>query len=620
MRNYKSILTAFLIVLVYAYSAFQYKPYNVLYEATGGDAMGYYIYLPSFFIHHDLKDFRNTMLAKYKECNPKEIKNGVAPSLGAEVLKAPTGNPVIKYPMGVAAMQSPFFFIAHFLAGILHQPQEGFSKIYMYALQLSLFVYTLLAFLILILILRDRFPDPVIALVLGAIGFATNLYYLESINAPMSHPYLFFQHTLLIYATIRYYSSYRFRFLILIAICLGMITLTRANEISAVIIPLLWGIRNIGDAKKRINLIIGRIPSFVAAGLVFLLCVAPQMIYWRVMTGHFLYYSYGDEKFNFKHPHLYEGLFSCANGWLAYSPVMYLALIGIVLVYRRRHDSFLPIAVFLPLHIYVIYSFWCFIYMGSYGSRPMTETYPLLSIPLAYTIDWFWQSWFKKALIMAIITFFSWLTIFQAYQSYINIFNSEISNWRFNLITLGKKKLSYEEAIVIDTKEFQPKNPMFVKPLFNQNFEDSTLPGSTTQFSISGRRSVCVHATQSVEGCKMSLKDADAHPGQWIGVAANCYALTVPTDLYQPSQLVINFMVKGNSGKWEAIRLQNKIDNPDHTIWHFNTGVWGKAYFYSQIPEDIKQDDTINVFIWNGHPHGPDLYVDDFSAGLYNTK
>lgn len=619
MRNYKSIITALLVTIIYGYSAYIYKPYKVIYYQAGGDAFGYYIYLPSIFIHHDLSNLKSSLLAKYKHCDPGKIINNTTPNLEAEAPSASNGNPVIKYSIGVAILQIPFFLIAHFLAGLVHEPPDGFSMIYMYAIQISVIFYGMLGFLALILILRRSFSDIVIAMVIVTIGLATNLYYLVTVNAPMSHPYLFFIYAVLIYATIYYYDTFRLRFLLLIGFCCGIITLIRFNEVYAVLIPLLWGIRNRADVKDRIQLIRSNLLPFMYAGLMFIICIIPQLVYWKSVSGHYLYYSYGKESFDFRHPHIIDGLFSFGNGWLAYTPVMYLALIGIYFTARKRHPSFMSLAVFLPLHIYIIYSWWCWFYMGSYGSRPMTEVYPLLSIPLAYTIEWFWSSRFKRLLIIFMILFFSWLLLFQTYQSNLNIFNSVVGNWRFIVASFGKTKLTYDEAVVVDTREFQPRNPFFVKHLCDNDFEDSTLIGSTRKISLSGTRSVCVKAEQFQDGCKLSLGDASGHPGQWVKASVNCYSLVPPFNLWEPSQLVIEFLIKGHTHKWRSVRLQNKVDNPDHGIWSFQTGKWGNAHFYSQVP-DMKSDDTIKVFIWNGNPNGPDIYVDDLKVELYEEK
>ena len=395
--------------------------------------------------------------------------------------------------------------------------------------------------------------------------------------------------------------------------------MTRFNELYALLIPALWGIRARADVAERLRLFRLNILPVMAAGLIVFLVLCPQLIYWKLSSGHYLYYSYQGESFDFLHPHIINGFFSPSNGWISYSPIILLALAGIWATARDRHPSFMSIAVYLPVHIYVIYSWWCWFYMGSYGSRPMTETYALLAIPLAYTVEWFGRSALRRLILTGLVAFCIWLLMFQTYQMSINIFNSELSNWHFNLVTFGKTKLSYEESVVLDTKEFQPEDPVLVKVLGTNDFEDPSIKGSTTSLSTSGSRSVSVGRNEVLMGYASTLRDAGAVSGQWVRSSVDCLA-KVPTDHnWHLASLVMAFTRKGKMTKWCTVSLQNKIDNPDHRIWNFPTNKWGRVYFYSQLPSGMSPDDSIKVYVENIHD-GPDIYVDALKVELYQNK
>ena len=602
MKNYRSIIAVLLILLVYAYSAFKYKPYEDLYLHQEGDALGYYIYLPSFFIQHDLPTLNKTLDARFRHCAPDR--------------KAPPHS-VNKYFMGTAVLQAPFFLVAHALAGPLGFEKDGYSMIYIYLVQMSCDVYVILAFLIIMLTLRRRFSDSVSAITILIIGLSTNLYHLCVYHAPFSHTYLFFWYTLLVFLTIRFYESFQRRYVLLIGLVCGMITLTRLTESYAVLIPLLWGINSRSDVTERLKLLWRFILPLAAAGFIMILCLIPQSLYWKVSSGHFLYYSYPGENFDFLHPHMLDGLFSGMNGWLMYSPVMLLAVVGIGFAARRRDASFIPLVFFMIVHCYVIYSWWCWFYMGSYGSRPMTEAYPLLSIPLAYTVEWFWQDWLKKIILMLISALCTFQVMIQTYQTDQGIFNSELSNWRYNLVTFGKTKIDYEESIVLNTDEFQPHHPVLVKVLNENDFENPATEGSDTSVSTSGHRSMHVINEYS-QSFKISLSDAGAKPGQWIKASINCLAKENTNDVWHLSQLVIADTHVDATLKWKGVGLQNKIDNPRHAIRHFAVNKWGRVYFYSQIPEGMAPEDMISVYVF--HSAGPAIYVDDLKVELYDDK
>ena len=603
MKYCKSILALFFIGLVYCYSVFQYKPYKDLYLVQEGDACGYYMYLPSFFIHHDLANLYETLTAHYRHC---------APERKAEP------HSINKYFMGTAVLQAPFFGIAHLLARPLGYERDGYSMIYMYAIQLSCDVYVILGLLILILILRRRFSDSVTAIVILLIALATNLYYLSVYHAPFSHPYLFFWYSALIFFTVRLYESLQPRYILLIGFLCGMITLTRLTESYAVLIPLLWGISGTSDVKSRFKLLWSFRLSLLAAGFIMFSCLIPQMLYWKAASGHFLYYSYQGESFDFLHPHIWDGLFSGMNGWLAYSPIMILAILGIVFAARRRDASFAAMVVFIPLHCYIIYSWWCWFYMGSYGSRPMTEAYPLLSISLAFTVEWFWTTIPKKIILLIILSLCVFQVLLQTYQTHIGIFNSEMSNWPYNVVTFGKTRISYEESVVLNSGEFQPTHPILIKTLYTDDFEGSRIEGSDSSVATSGHCCVRLGLNKNMMIYAASLRDMGASPGQWIKASVNCLAKDRTDNLWHLSNMVITFRHGGETTKWRRVGLQNKMDNPRHLIRHFSLNKWGRVYFYSQIPKDAADTDTVMVYM--DHTDGPDVYLDDAAVDLYEEK
>jgi hypothetical protein len=102
-----------------------------------------------------------------------------------------------------------------------------------------------------------------------------------------------------------------------------------------------------------------------------------------LVSGNWLFYSYGNEGFDFLHPHIFDGLFCFKNGWLSYTPIMLFALIGIMLMHDKNKKILLPLLTFLAIHIYVINCWWCWHYVNGFGNRPMVETYPLLAVPFA---------------------------------------------------------------------------------------------------------------------------------------------------------------------------------------------------------------------------------------------
>jgi hypothetical protein len=83
---------------------------------------------------------------------------------------------------------------------------------------------------------------------------------------------------------------------------------------------------------------------------------------------------------------------------------MIFALAGIPVLWHRRKEFFWPVIVMLILHIYLIYSWWCWYYGGSLGSRPMIDIYGPLAVSMAAFLQWTMEK--KKWIRITLITLF----------------------------------------------------------------------------------------------------------------------------------------------------------------------------------------------------------------------
>lgn len=354
----------------------------------GGDHWGYYSYLPAVFIHHDLDNLKLSLTARNHE-NWNQSFDTTKPLLVPELSYPKDGRtPVIKYTYGVAVLQFPFFYIAHLLTPHFNYVANGYTKIYFIGLQVSLLFYCLIGFWLLQKTLLRYFSQLVTAVTLFAIGFGTNLYFFLVATQPMAHVYLFFLFSLLMFSVVRFYENKTWSHAMLIGICSGLIAVIRPNEILCLVIPLLYGVKAMPDLKNRLTLLLAEWKKFLLSIFFFLIPVAILIAYWKTMSGHWLYYSYPGEEFSFFHAHIVEGLFGFSNGWLAYTPIMYIAFIGIPFVFVRVKEWRIPLLIFVPIHVYIIYSWWCWNYINGFGSRPMVEMYALLSIPFAAFLEY----------------------------------------------------------------------------------------------------------------------------------------------------------------------------------------------------------------------------------------
>ncbi len=145
------------------------------------------------------------------------------------------------------------------------------------------------------------------------------------------------------------------------------------------------------------------------------------------------------------------------NGWLIYTPIMAFSLLAMFMMRDKRRDFLLPIAIILPIYIYVIYAWWSFNYINGFSSRPMIDTYALLAIPLSIFVEKMQKSRILLTIFLVLIGFLTWLNIFQTEQMSRQILLSEQNNEAFWLESFGKTKLNNNALVAFDANELQPK-------------------------------------------------------------------------------------------------------------------------------------------------------------------
>ena len=354
------------------------------------DVISYYSYLPAAFIENDL-----TLAFTEREHEGVYWQDDL-----------PDGRHLIKTSMGLSIMYMPFFLVAHATAGWLGYAANGFTVPYAFALVFSGLFYAVLGLCLLRRLLRRHFGEWTTACTLIIVMLCTNLYWYSVCETPMSHAFSFCLFALFAMQTENWHAKPSTGRSISVGLTLGLISLIRPTNILVGIYFLLYGIHSKETLKHKWTLLIESWWKVLLMALAALAVWVPQMIYWYINTDHLLYYSYGNrERFFFNDPKIWKGLFSFRKGWLVYTPVMGFALTGLVPLYRRHRDSFWAIVVFLPIFLYVIFSWWCWWYGGSCGMRALIDIYPLLALPLAAWIAWIGEQkvvW-RSVLIVALV-------------------------------------------------------------------------------------------------------------------------------------------------------------------------------------------------------------------------
>lgn len=421
------------------------------------DAFGYYLYLPFAFIYNDLS------------FSSFETVNGIVDQYQNtatlyQFVNGGNGNMVIKYPVGVAILESPFFAIGHFFAWLFNYKTDGFSVPY----QIMMFVcntfYVFLGAIFLRKVLLKLFTPLVTGIVLFIIIVGTNYLATGTMGMGNSHIPLFALHAIGLYLVIRWHESSSIKLSILLGGIIGLMIITRPTEILFLLIPIFWGVRSVSTFfKKYIDLFKQHFFKLTLMSMTLIAIGFIQLAYWQSVTGEWIFYSYDNpgEGFEFFKPYTLEYLFSFRKGWLVYTPVMFFALIGVLFSFSKKYLFGLGIFLFTILNLWVVSSWSCWWYAGSFGQRSIVQSYPEMAIALGVFITFIQNKKFISYVLGVLASFFILLNLFQTWQMNKRIIHPTRMSQEYYLAIFGKTEAPFngEELMLVERATVNKSEP-----------------------------------------------------------------------------------------------------------------------------------------------------------------
>ena len=340
------------------------------------DGYTYYVYLPSWFIFHD-----TTLSSIAQDCCGGEF-----PAFSVIIRWPGTRRWVNPHPIGVAVMQAPFFLVAHALTKWTNLSPDGFTLYYQHGAGLAGLAWTIAGLWILRNFLRRHFSDGVTAAAVIVTLLGTNLYHYATFDSSYSHAYSFCLFAAFLDLTDRWYASPTRLVSFLLGLTSGLIVLTRHTNVLFLVCFPLYGLTR-GLIADRIRLFRDQRRLLTMAIVTAILVVVPQLALYYRATGHLLISAYGDLGFNFP-PQLFGVLFSVQKGVFFWSPVLLLAVAGLVIGRSAARPLQVPATVFLIANTLVIASWWDWQFGGSYGHRGFVDAMPIFAVGLASFFEW----------------------------------------------------------------------------------------------------------------------------------------------------------------------------------------------------------------------------------------
>jgi hypothetical protein len=405
--------------------------------ALSWDNYGYYLHLPAIVIHRDpgLQDhvWVEQLNSTYQKDRPFY-----------QVWAGQKNRMVNVYPVGFAIFNFPFFCAGHLYAKISDHPADGLSPPYQWAMICSALFYGILGLWLLRKLLIHYFNDRLTAILLLLIGLGTNLYYYATYECMLPHIYLFAADTSLILLTIKWHQRPEKKTALAIGMLLGLITITRPSEIVWLLVPLFWNVSGWSTLKEKMRLLLEKwthvfllLCGMIAVGSI-------QLIYWKYTSGNWFSFNH-TEGFDFFHPFTLKVLFSYKKGWLLYTPLMFFAIAGLVLLYKKQRSLFVPFLLFFLANLWFISSWECWWYAGTFGQRPFVQSYGLMAIPLGFFLQHeLAKSAKNKWITVFLIGFCLLLNQFQTWQINHDILSRELMTKEYYAATFGRTEVKPE--------------------------------------------------------------------------------------------------------------------------------------------------------------------------------
>jgi len=342
------------------------------------DGFDYYVYLPSWFL------FQDTSLQEVAE----DCCGGRFPEWTAMTRSPRTGRWLNPHPIGVAVLAAPFFGLAHGLTRWSGLPPDGFSLYYQHAAALGGLSFMLAGLAILRAQLRRHASDGVALATLTALTYGTNLFHYGVFDATYSHAFSFGLVCALMALAETWWTTPAWRRTCALGLVAGLLVLVRHPNIVFLALVPLFGLATWDQVRTRTARVAELRWHLLAAAAIVGVVVFPQLALYRLAAGAWLANPYAEAGGTFAFlasPRIFGVLFSVQKGLFFWSPVLLLAVPGMVRPGAWGRNWRAAALGVLGLQAYLVASWHDWQLGGSYGHRGFTDLLGLFAPFLAAT-------------------------------------------------------------------------------------------------------------------------------------------------------------------------------------------------------------------------------------------
>jgi hypothetical protein len=299
-----------------------------------------------------------------------------------------TGKRINYAPIGAAVVWAPFYAAGHVVALAAGAPADGFSQPYISAIAYASAFYGFAAVVLSTLIARRLVGRGLVASL--AIFIGTPLVFYAYVAPGFGHAASAFCVSLFVWVWLRARGRWTVRDAILLGLSGGLMTLVREQDVLLVIGPgldfLIHAVSTVRSADNA-GAVRRMLTTALAGTMAFLAGVTPQLLAYKALNGHFGPTSTAASKMSWSSPHGLSVLFSPEHGLLAWTPLVLLAVGGLIAMTRRGPGPASRVALLALLMVAAqaytsgVVESWTV--AGSFGQRRFIALTPLLVVGLA---------------------------------------------------------------------------------------------------------------------------------------------------------------------------------------------------------------------------------------------
>jgi len=361
-----------------------------------GDGIGYYAFARSVLIDHNLQ-----FKGDWKDPNTRPVlietdKRGKVISAGNYTK---TGHIDNHFSVGPALLWAPFLIAAHITVLAFDHagwaiPTDGFSRPYLITMAVATALYGFLGLWISFRLARKYFDERWAFMATLGIWFASSLPVYMYADPSWSHAHSAFTVALFVWYWDGSRHNRRLRQWVILGLIAGLMIDTYYLNAILLLLPAIESVKKYREAHQKesaqqIGLLMRANAAFVAATFLALL---PTLVTKKIIYGGYFDFGYTEHWF-WNSPALLKVCFSAQHGLFSLTPILIVAVAGIVFLGRKDRELGSYAATVFVIFLYAMGCYERWHGVVSFGNRFFVSLTPIFVLGLAAAFSEFAHTW-----------------------------------------------------------------------------------------------------------------------------------------------------------------------------------------------------------------------------------